>query len=71
METFVFDSTKVVNEVSNVVNIMTRYGLPLEYGLVQDIDKGLADLQSHLKAAGAEKVKAEIQSQIDALLAQN
>ncbi|OAS14907.1 ABC transporter substrate-binding protein [Paenibacillus oryzisoli] len=71
LETFVFDNSKVVNEVSNVSNVMTRYGLPLEYGLVKETDKGLADLQSQLKAAGVEKVQAEVQNQINTFLAEN
>lgn len=71
LETFVFDSTKVLNEVSNVSNVMTRYGLPLEYGLIKDTDKGLADLQAQLKAAGMDKIQAELQNQINTFLAEN
>ncbi|MDF2926595.1 MAG: hypothetical protein K0R57_5509 [Paenibacillaceae bacterium] len=71
LETFVFDNSKVVNEVANVSNVMVRYGVPLEYGLVKDLDKGLAELHSQLKAAGVDKIQAEIQSQIDAFLASN
>lgn len=69
LETFVFDNSKVLNEVTNVGNVMLRYGVPLEYGLVQDTDKGLATLQKQLKAAGIDKIQTELQSQIDAFLA--
>lgn len=70
LEAFVFDKTKVVNEVANVGNVMTRYLLPLEHGLIKDLDKGKADLIKQLKAAGADKIQAELQAQIDAFLAQ-
>ncbi|MBM7564064.1 ABC transporter substrate-binding protein [Paenibacillus sacheonensis] len=69
LETFVFDNSKVLNEVTNVGNVMMRYGVPLEYGLVPDTAKGLETLQKQLKAAGIDKIKTELQSQIDAFLA--
>ncbi|WP_338130744.1 ABC transporter substrate-binding protein [Cohnella ginsengisoli] len=69
LETFVFDNSKVKTEIANVGNVMLRYGIPLEYGLVKDIDKGLADLNKQLDAAGIAKIQTELQSQIDAFLA--
>lgn len=69
LETFVFNDANVKNEVANVGNVMLRYAIPLEYGLIKDVDKGVADLNAQLKAAGLEKLQAELQSQIDAFLA--
>ncbi|SFS57020.1 ABC transporter substrate-binding protein [Paenibacillus sp. BC26] len=69
LETFVFDKSKVLNEVTNVGNVMMRYGVPLEYGLIPDTAKGLETLQKQLKAAGIDKIQTELQSQIDAFLA--
>lgn len=69
LETFVFDDAKVKNEVANIGNVMLRYAIPLEYGLIKDTAKGQADLVKQLKAAGIEKVQQELQSQIDAFLA--
>ncbi|MFC4100323.1 ABC transporter substrate-binding protein [Paenibacillus xanthanilyticus] len=69
LETFVFDNTKVKTELANIGNVMLRYALPLEYGVVKDIDKGLAQLNEQLEAAGVEKVQQELQAQIDAFLA--
>ncbi|WP_438432148.1 ABC transporter substrate-binding protein [Gorillibacterium sp. sgz500922] len=69
LETFVFDNSKVKTEVANVSNVMLRYGIPLEYGSIQDVDKGLADLQKQVKAAGIDKIIAEVQSQINDFLA--
>ncbi|MFC4598484.1 ABC transporter substrate-binding protein [Cohnella hongkongensis] len=69
LETFVFDNSKVKTEISNLGNVMLRYAIPLEYGVVKDVDAGLAELNKQLKAAGLEKVQQELQSQIDAFLA--
>ncbi|QSF45001.1 ABC transporter substrate-binding protein [Paenibacillus tianjinensis] len=69
LETFVFDNSKVKTEIANVGNVMLRYAIPLEYGVIDDIDKGLADLNKQLKAAGVEKIQTELQAQIDAFLA--
>jgi putative aldouronate transport system substrate-binding protein len=69
LETFVFNNAKVKTEVANVSNVMLRYAIPLEYGVIKDVDKGLADLNKQVKAAGIEKIQKEMQSQIDAFLA--
>jgi len=69
LETFVFDNSKVKTEIASVGNVMLRYAIPLEYGLVKDIDQGIAELNKQLKAAGVEKIQAELQAQIDAFLA--
>ncbi|WP_310550631.1 ABC transporter substrate-binding protein [Paenibacillus glufosinatiresistens] len=71
LETFVFDNSSVKTEVANVGNVMLRYGIPLEYGMVKDVDKGLAELQKQAKAAGLDKIIAEVQRQIDEFLAAN
>ncbi|MMZ62119.1 hypothetical protein D1872_243090 [compost metagenome] len=69
LETFVFDDSKVKNEVANVGNVMLRYAIPLEYGLINDLDKGHAELIKQLKSAGIDKIQQELQSQIDVFLA--
>jgi putative aldouronate transport system substrate-binding protein len=69
LETFVFNDSNVKNEVAAIGNVMLRYAIPLEYGLIKDIEKGQADLLEQLKSAGIEKVQTELQSQIDAFLA--
>lgn len=71
LESFVFDDTSVKNEVANVGNVMLRYAIPLEYGLIDDLEKGQADLISQLKSAGIDKLQTELQSQVDAFLAAN
>lgn len=69
LETFVFDDSKVKNQVAGVGNVMLRYAIPLEYGLIKDRDKGQAELLKQLKAAGIDEIQQEMQSQIDAFLA--
>ncbi|MNO02822.1 hypothetical protein D3C81_2233440 [compost metagenome] len=66
-----FDNSKVKTEVANVGNVMLQYGIPLEYGSVKDVDKGLATLQKQVKAAGIDKIIAEVQRQIDEFLAKS
>ncbi|ULO10429.1 ABC transporter substrate-binding protein [Paenibacillus sp. 19GGS1-52] len=71
LETFVFDNSKVKTEIANVSNVMLQYGIPLEYGTVNDVDSGLAKLQKQTKAAGIDKIIAEVQRQIDEFLAKS
>lgn len=69
LETFVFDNSKVKTEIANVGNVMLRYAIPLEYGVIKDVDKGLEELNKQLDSAGIDKIQAELQAQIDAFLA--
>ncbi|SFF48004.1 protein of unknown function [Paenibacillus algorifonticola] len=55
--------------MANVGNVMLRFAIPLEYGAIKDVDKGLEDLNKQVKAAGIDKILAEVQSQVDAFLA--
>lgn len=57
----------VKNENAAVMNVMQQYELPLRYGYT-DPEKGLATLNEKLKAAGIDKVIAEIQKQLDEYL---
>ncbi|HIW31492.1 MAG TPA: ABC transporter substrate-binding protein [Candidatus Paenibacillus intestinavium] len=69
LETFVFDNSQVKTEIANVGNVMLRYAIPLEYGVIKDIDKGLEELNKQLDSAGLDKIQTELQAQIDAFLA--
>lgn len=69
LETFVLDISEIKTEVSGVGQAMIRYGAPLEYGLIDDLDKGLATLISQVEAGNLEKVQQEAQRQIDEFLA--
>ncbi|ASA26628.1 sugar ABC transporter substrate-binding protein [Paenibacillus donghaensis] len=69
LETFVFDNSKVKTQIANVGNVMLRYAIPLEYGVIEDIDKGIVDLNKQLDSAGIDAIQTEMQAQIDAFLA--
>ena len=60
----------VKNEYAAVLNVMQQYYLPLKLGYVDPV-KGLAALKEKLKAAGVEKVQAEMQKQLDAFVKTN
>lgn len=68
LETFVFDDQIVKNQLANIGNVMIRYGVPLKYGLISDLEEGQAELLDQLKTAGIDKVQSELQRQVDAFL---
>lgn len=67
---FVFDDTNVKNELSALSSIMGEYAA-LATGAVPNPSKIIEERNKKLEAAGIEKVKAEMQAQIDAWLAEN
>jgi putative aldouronate transport system substrate-binding protein len=70
---FVFDPTPVQAELTALQTVDTQYGAPLQQGLV-DLDDPDAGIQAYIaaqKAAGLEKVLAEVQKQLDAFVAAN
>ncbi|WP_139994121.1 ABC transporter substrate-binding protein [Paenibacillus paridis] len=67
---FVFDDTKVKNEITQITAVGTEYKL-IFTGAVKDPTKLLEERNKKLKAAGLEKVQAELQSQIDVWWAEN
>ncbi len=69
LETFVFDNSEIKTESSNIAQAMIRYGAPLEYGLIADVEKGRGDLIKQVKAAGLEKVQNAAQKQMENFLA--
>ncbi|MCM8710039.1 extracellular solute-binding protein [Clostridium sp. SYSU_GA19001] len=60
----------VKNEYAAVLNVMQQYYLPLKLGYVDPVS-GLATLKEKLKAAGVEKVQAELQKQLDEFIKNN
>ncbi|QDH23077.1 ABC transporter substrate-binding protein [Saccharibacillus brassicae] len=61
---FKFDSAPVAAEIANVTSVIDQYGPGLNTGIVETEDK-LAEFQKKLNEAGAEKVVAEAQKQLD------
>lgn len=67
LQNFNFDDTNVKNEMANIANVYQQYALPLELGFV-DVEDGLATLKEKLDQAGIEKVRQEMQTQLDEYL---
>jgi putative aldouronate transport system substrate-binding protein len=65
MAGFTLDPSPIQSDIANVVSASSQYCDPVDKGLV-DVEPGLKACQDGLKAAGIDKVLAEIQKQIDA-----
>lgn len=68
MRAFAMDTDPVKSEYAAVTNVMAQYYDPLKLGYV-DMDSGTKELKKQLKAAGDDKVVAELQRQLDDFLA--
>lgn len=66
---YVFDSTPVAAKAAAVSKVVQQYGPSLEVGLVDDVDKALAQLAEGMESAGIKDIIAENQSQLDKWLA--
>ncbi|UKS29306.1 ABC transporter substrate-binding protein [Paenibacillus sp. HWE-109] len=67
---FVFDDTNVKNEIAQLTTIVNEYKV-ISTGAVPNPVKLLDERNAKLKAAGLEKVKTELQTQIDAWWKEN
>lgn len=65
---FKFDDTSVKNEISNIMNTKTKYAPLLDLGLVEDVDKTLAEFNEQAEAAGLDKVLKEYEKQLAAYI---
>ncbi len=65
---FVFDPEPVKTEIAQCVNVWDQYVLPMESGTI-DPETGVPAALEALNTAGAEKIIAEKQKQLDAWLA--
>lgn len=66
---FTFNSDKVKTQIANMKNVSSQYASPIFIGAVKDVDSAFATLDSKLKSAGIDKVKAEVEAQASAYLA--
>jgi putative aldouronate transport system substrate-binding protein len=64
----VLDTTVVEAEIAALSQVVSTYVPPLMWGVV-DPEEGLATLQEQARAAGADRIKAEVQRQIDEFFA--
>jgi putative aldouronate transport system substrate-binding protein len=63
---FVFDQTNVSTEIAAITQVATSLRNAIGLGMAGDPKAAVADFRSQLKAAGIEKVVAEVQKQVDA-----
>jgi len=72
LEKFAFDNTKVQAEVAAVGDVCSTWLTSMTYGKIKTSpEEAVAGFRHDLKAAGYDKIKAEIQSQLDAFKAAN
>ncbi|MFC4597337.1 ABC transporter substrate-binding protein [Cohnella hongkongensis] len=64
LQMFFYDQNKMKTELAAIENVLKTYYLPLQYGMVDPV-KGLATLKQKLNEAGFEKVKEDLQRQLD------
>ena len=69
-EAFAIDTSKIETEYAACQNVHQQYWWPLELGYT-NAKTGLAEYEKNMKAAGIEKVKAEIQRQLDEYVSKN
>lgn len=62
---FTFDTTNVATEMASLAAVSQEFANPLGSGIV-DVDEGLSRLNQALSDAGVEKVRDEMQKQVDA-----
>jgi len=62
---FVFDNSKVSAELAAINDVMTIHIPALQFGKTNNPDKAVADFRTALRQAGYERVRAELQSQLD------
>jgi len=64
-EGFIFDDSKVKNEVAALNSLKAKYIYLLELGLVDDVEKTLAEFKAEAIKAGKEKIDAELRRQLE------
>ncbi|WNS40719.1 ABC transporter substrate-binding protein [Paenibacillus sp. MMS20-IR301] len=66
---FTFNSENIKTEVANIKNVSTQYAQPIFIGAVNNVDEAFDILDKKLKAAGIDRVKAEVEQQAAEFLA--
>lgn len=60
---FNFDDSNVKNEMAAVGNVITQYGVPLDLGMVADVEAGVKEYRQKLTEAGFDKILEECKKQ--------
>ncbi|MGI6225867.1 MAG: extracellular solute-binding protein [Peptococcales bacterium] len=59
------DYTAVQPELAAVNQVVQQYGLPINIGIVEDVDTAIAEYRKQLKAAGVERLLKEVSRQME------
>ena len=65
------DTTSIETEYAACTAVVQQYWWPLECGFVADIEAGMEEFATQMKAAGSEKVIETLQAQLDAFCAEH
>lgn len=68
---FNMNTEAVKTEFAAMQNVYTQYNAPLVGGITSDVGQDLKQLAEKAESAGNEKVKAELQAQVDAFYEEN
>ncbi|MFF2091241.1 extracellular solute-binding protein [Paenibacillus sp. NPDC058174] len=68
-EGFVLDKSSIETEYTALNDVNSQFGIPLEAGLLSDVDKAYDKYLEKAKAAGLDKVRTEVEKQVKAWLA--
>ncbi|WP_309120201.1 ABC transporter substrate-binding protein [Paenibacillus sp.] len=61
---FNVDESNIKTEMANISNVYKQYAIPIELGVVKDVDVAVAELIEKYQKAGAQKVVDEVHKQI-------
>ncbi|QMV40959.1 DUF3502 domain-containing protein [Cohnella cholangitidis] len=66
---FAMDTSKIKTELATMGTVGTQYQLPIQGGIVKDVDAAYATLEEKVKKAGLDAILAEANAQTQAYLA--
>ena len=61
---FTFDDSEVKNEMSAVGNVVTQYGVPIDLGMVDDVEAAVKEYRTKLSEAGLDKIIEKCKEQV-------
>lgn len=70
-ENFIIDTTSIESKQAALANVLSKYIPQLAYGKFDDPAAAIDEMREELKAAGYEEVKASIQEDLDAFVAEH
>lgn len=68
MANFPLVSENVATEIAAVAQVETQYLIPILWGKVKNVDESLVNLRKKMQEAGADKITAEVKTQVKAYI---